>query len=435
MRLLAIWTGKALIWLLRRRGSGGSALPGLVIEKIYPSIINKLVADLPDGAIMVTGTNGKTTTAKIIRTLLVASGREVIANRAGSNMSRGIASALVEHCSWRGQLQGGAAVFEVDEAFIPDVARKVNPKVMVVLNLARDQLDRYGELDRTARLIAEGLKYADQAVLNGDDPLVAELARDLNHHKITYFGAVEQLRQQLPVDTELHGKRERQKIIHEPDFQLIESRGRDRGKVRHKSAPSQVIKVKHQGSEYAAELKLSGVFNAYNAIAALAACVGFGLKVKPAIKALTDVKPAFGRSEMITYQGKTLQLLLVKNPAGLNQVIETFLRNNSGPILFAINDYFADGRDVSWLWDVDFERLEPTDRSVLSTGTRGYDLALRLQYAELTSDVELDLTTAMGRFAKGLESNQVGYVVPTYTALLALRKLIAREENIEEIWR
>jgi lipid II isoglutaminyl synthase (glutamine-hydrolysing) len=430
--LVIIWLGKLLIVLTRWRGGGGSAFPGLVIERLHPKFLSKMQPRLKAGTCLVTGTNGKTTTTKILAGILNDSHYQVVTNRAGSNMSRGIAGTLAEQASLGGRFREGFGLFEVDEAFVPDVAKKLQPKSILVLNLLRDQLDRYGELDRTADLIARGLEHCELAVLNADDPRVAGLSKKLEPHKVVFYGATAGLRAQVPHDDQLLSKLKRHldALLHhrpEPHIMLVDAK--PAGEVQR-------LTVQYQKQRYQADLPLPGTYNAYNAVAALSvASLVKGLDFMTAVGLLSKVQPAFGRSEKITVNGKDIQLLLVKNPAGFNQVIQTFLcSDKKQPLLIAINDNIADGRDVSWLWDVDFEALHHFEHKILATGTRGYDLALRLKYAEIKSTVELEMATALKQFLSALGPKDTGYIVPTYTAMLSLRKLLAKKAQLSEVW-
>lgn len=428
--LLVIWTGKLIIQSSRIAGNSGSALPGLIIEKLYPKFIARAVKQLSGGVVLITGTNGKTTTNKLLAGIAASSGRGIVTNRAGGNLSRGIASVLLDHMNFWGKIDADLGLFEVDEAFLPDVAQKTRPQTIVVLNLLRDQLDRYGELDRTAGLIGRGLKYAKQTALNSDDPLVAGLSGDLKRQSLIYFGATPSLQDRLPHDAELFGRKVkglRSRRANKPDFELVTARS---------SGGRQRLEVLHRGTKYPVHIKLPGVYNALNAVAAIAAASQVGIKPSEAIVGIRDVGPAFGRTELIKVKDKSLQLLLVKNPAGFNQVIDNFLsRSKNQPVLMAVNDNFADGRDVSWLWDVDFEKLSNYQPQIITSGIRGYDMALRLKYAQLAASTELDLDKALKAFIKSVPAGEVGYIVPTYTAMLSLRKALKKEAKLAELWR
>ncbi len=429
-RRLVIWLGKSLIVVMRAIGKGGAALPGLVVEKVYPKFIPKMAAQFSESSILVTGTNGKTTTTKLIAGILKSARKRLVTNNSGSNMSRGIASALLEASDWQGNINAQIGLFEVDEAFMEDVAVKLKPKVVVVLNLLRDQLDRYGELDHTAELIAAGLAHTQAAVLNADDPLVAHLATAVSGGQVIFFGATDELKAHLPHDAAMLkklAKKYQQPVTSELNLVLSSAAPTDSG---------QAISVEYHHKNWKTTLRLAGVYNAYNALAALA-CVTFikNLSFKQALDMIAKVEPAFGRTEVIKLGDKKLQLLLVKNPAGFNQVIKTFLANSNAPVLMAVNDNFADGRDVSWLYDVEFEKLSQTDRTIIATGVRGNDLAVRLKYADIKSQVQLDFKPALAELIDRVADGGVGYIVPTYTAMLALRRLLAKKTEVTKTWQ
>ena len=433
LRILLIWLGKLIQLSSRIKGNAGSALPGLVVERLVPGWLAKTAKKLKHGAVVVTGTNGKTTTTKIIADVLTKLGHRVIVNRSGSNMSRGIISTLIEHSNWYGGLRGDIGVFEVDEAFVPDVTARLKPRAMVVLNLLRDQLDRYGELDRAAELIKQGMPHAKLTLLNADDSLVTKLAQTQDSRRVRFFGASDRLRQRLPDDQSLLGKfkTEAKHIhnVHKPSSVTLTS-------AKQLEARQQ-LEFTYAGKIHQTVLPLDGIYNAYNAAAALAVCAALKADFSKASSYLSAVIPAFGRTERIELADhKAVELLLVKNPAGFNQIITTFLsRRPKLAILMALNDKFADGRDVSWIWDVDIEMLNGRDHEIITTGTRAADLALRLKYAGVKTLSEDSLKRALEDFLANLKPNETGYIVPTYTAMLALRRMLAKQADIREIWR
>lgn len=374
--------------------------------------------------VLVAGTNGKTTTTKMIRHILEANGKTVINNSAGSNMPRGIISAILEHTDWRGRMEADVGLFEIDEGFIGKVAEAARPEAIVVLNLLRDQLDRYGELDRTTQLIADALPHANTAVLNADDPRVAGL--DGHAARSVFFGAEPHIREQVPHDDALHRKQQQtpSEIAQDITTKVVSAEQTDTG---------QQISLGVKDETWGIPLRLSGFFNAYNAAAAVALASTLGIAKETATGALERVTPAFGRSERITVGDKQIVLLLVKNPAGFNHIISTYLTGSEDtPTLIAINDNYADGRDVSWLWDVDIEQLSETRRHIITGGIRGYDMALRLQYAEIPSETERDYQEAIDILLERIPEGGEGHIVPTYTAMYQLRKLLMeRAEAVE----
>lgn len=432
-RIFLIWCGKVVQFGLRISGHAGSSLPGLIIEKLSPSFLRNTAEGFKAGTIIVSGTNGKTTTTKIIADVLIQSGSRPIVNRSGSNMSRGIVSTLVEHSTWYGRMRGDIGIFEVDEAFVPDVARKLRPRVMLVLNLLRDQLDRYGELDNTAELLAQGASSSLAVILNADDSLVAELGKKLKKQRVHYFGAVAKLRNQLPDDKSMFSKfighTKETAHLSRPDSVVLTS--------AKQLERQQQLTFSYGKASYTTLLPLGGLYNAYNAAAALAVCASLDIDFTKAVQHLTAATPAFGRSERIELSGnRAIELLLVKNPAGFNQVIKTFLLGTKKlPVLMALNDNFADGRDVSWIWDVDFEPLATYEHEIISTGTRAADLTLRLKYAGINSLMDRNMKQALRDFLSELKSGETGYIVPTYTAMLELRSMLGKRTRIKQLWR
>jgi UDP-N-acetylmuramyl tripeptide synthase len=450
-----IAVSKALLKLSRLGGrGGGSALPGLVAERLDPSIGRELAARIPHGSIIITGTNGKTTTAKMLAQILTDHGERLVTNRAGSNLSRGVVSSLIEFASTSGQFSQTMGLFEVDEAAMPAVCEMVQPKIIVVLNLFRDQLDRYGELDTTARLIASGIAATNaQVYLNADDPLVASLARAAGVGRVTYFGInaapVSKLLHDVTADSNncpVCGRA----LVYSQNF--FGHMGHYRCKENHFDRPKPAVAATNikleEGAvsgtialpdkdQAAVTIHLPGLYNFYNALAATA--VGFGLGVAPSaiIHSLERVEAAFGRVEKVTVDGRTLYVLLVKNPTGFNQVIQTFLLNKKQQkVWIAINDNFADGRDVSWLWDVAFEELQPHHHQISVSGLRATDMALRLKYADIPAhDVDASIKSSLNQFVMQIPVGGTGYLIPTYTAMLETRRRLGRLTSLKGMWQ
>lgn len=460
---LTVFIAKTILFLSRTLGrGGGSALPGLIAEKLDPNIGAKLASRISHGSIIVTGTNGKTTTAKMVAQVLTDSGERLVANRAGSNLSRGIVSALIEHVNSSGKFSDTMGLFEVDEAAMPAVAAMVQPRTIVVLNLFRDQLDRYGELDATAALIGRGIAATKATVyLNADDPLVASLASYVDgENQVEYFGiddiSTTQLAHDVTADSNTCPECGRALSYSKVFFGHI---GHYRCPKGHVSRPAttvsaDTIKLNDKSSDFQIKIKdeteektkddevqkvqlpLPGIYNIYNALAAAAVARGLGIDVGSAIGSLSKVKAAFGRVEVVEIQGKTIYLLLVKNPTGFNQIIHTFLlRKKQQNILFMINDNFADGRDVSWLWDVAFEDLTPLHHTIQTAGIRSADMSLRLKYAGIpVRATNTKPQTALNQFIDQLPEGGTGYIVPTYTAMLDVRRRLAKRVKVSGVW-
>ena len=415
--------------LSRVAGRGGTAFPGLVALRVDPRVIEKLVASIPQGVVVVTGTNGKTTTAKMITTMLTGSGWTVLANRTGSNLARGVAAALVGAVR-RGRLCVDAAVFEIDEAAVRDLGPRLRPRLIVVTNLARDQLDRYGELDTTARHVAAAVAASRIAVLAADDPMVARLgagrsAESPEGGEIAWFGAVPEIKATLPDDRALYGYAE---AGHAGPFDARLTRTTPDG-------DGQSIAVTVDRREVAVFLQVPGVYNGYNATAALLAVSRLGIDPVSAAVHLSAMAPAFGRGQVVDYHGRRVRLVLVKNPAGLNQAIRLLCDEPTpSAVLIAINDNHADGRDVSWLWDASVEALAATPHRFGAGGIRSADMALRFKYAGIDSWVERDDRRALERLVADAAAGDAVYLIPTYTAMLSFLELLLPGRSPEEVW-
>lgn len=418
---LAVVAGRVAGSLARLVGRGGTAVPGLVAEWVDRQIIERLCARLPDGVVVVTGTNGKTTTTKMLTTIMESTGKRVLTNPAGSNLARGVATALIGVLH-RGQIEADLAVFEVDEAAVRSLGARLHPRLVVVTNLARDQLDRYGELDTTAGHVAAAISHARQAVLNGDDPMVVKLA---GNTPAAWFGAAEGIRTTMPDDRSLYGEampHTRRNL----DALLVSSSSEGDG---------QVVVVRIGGDDLTLHLTVPGAFNGYNAAAALLAAARLGVAPDVAVPALEAMPPAFGRGQVVAYRGRRIRLQLVKNPSGLNQAIR-LLAEDSRPasVLVAINDEHADGRDVSWLWDARVDDLASSPHRFGAGGVRAADMALRFKYAGIEAWSEPDFRAALDRAVDDAGEGSVVYLVPTYTAMLRFLELLLPGVSRSDAW-
>jgi len=426
----------------RRLGrSGGTTAPGRLLLRVAPGSLRRMAGELERGSMLVSATNGKTTTAAMIAACLERDGRPVVHNRAGSNMSWGVATALLD----AGREPGQLGLFEVDEAWLPSVADQVEPHLLLLSNLFRDQLDRYGELellaDRWAELVAR-LDGRARFVLNADDPLVADLGR--GRRAVTYFG-VEDDSQALPdmqhaADSK-HCRNCGAAYVYEAIYLGHLGRYRCPRCGRERPAPQvAATRVRLEGMERSRlelrtpqgalelTLPLPGLYNAYNAVAAVATALELGVPPDTVGEALEGFGGAFGRVETIPMDGRRVSILLVKNPAGANEVLRTLtLEDGRLDLWLALNDGIADGRDVSWIWDADFEVLAGRVRSVTCSGTRAEEMALRLKYAGIEAEpaVDRDLERSLDAAVADAAGERL-YALPTYTALLELRDLLAR---------
>lgn len=405
----------------RLRG-GGSALPGLIVEKIDPGFLGRVLGDLPYGVVVISGTNGKTTTTKMAVELLRAAGLTVFTNPTGSNFTRGVIASLLDKLTPEGTLAADIAVLELDEAHATHFIRRVAPRYSLLLNVMRDQLDRFGEIDHTSRLLTK-LAHAttDTVVFNSSDPLVRPIAETLPHTvKSSFFGLSDRLRHLFPSDQELYGAGNGAK----------DRAGKSKvGVVLNTISGREVTFTIDGQTTKPITLSLDGAYNALNAAAAL--CLVRAVlpeaDTTALLKTLSAVTPAFGRGETIDVNGQPLEIVLVKNPAGFRLALESYA-SHPAAIMIAINDNYADGRDMSWLWDVDFH---PTGKVAVVSGVRAYDMALRLQYDDIEiRHVEPSLARAIDLF---LAEPGPKRIYTTYTAMLSIRRILGRTFKLQDI--
>jgi UDP-N-acetylmuramyl tripeptide synthase len=459
--------------VVRRAGrGGGTSLPGKVLMRLEPHAIARLSGRLAQGSVVVSATNGKTTTAAMIAAVLERTGRTLVHNRAGANMAGGVASALAT-ASRRGgsRIAGDIGLFEVDEFWLGSVAAELEPRAMLLSNLFRDQLDRYGELDTIADRWAEVVARrapGTRLVLNADDPLVADLARagaaadtpapptatTLDDPlRPLHFGIEDDSLAQAELQHASDSKHCRRcGHAYAYDVVLLAHLGRYHCPNCGARRPEPAVRaqdVELHGIRSAAftlatpegrarvELPLPGLYNVYNALGAAALCLSLGVQLPDVVAGLGAVAPAFGRAETVELSGRPTSILLVKNPAGANEVLRTLaLEGGALEVFGVLNDGIADGRDVSWVWDADWELLAPHLRRMTCSGTRAPELALRLKYA----GVDPEKLVVVEDLADGLDLALASgsgplYVVPTYTALLELRGLLTRRGAAREYWK
>ncbi len=435
---------------------GGTTLPGDVSRWVDRRILTKLATGLDQGSIVVSGTNGKTTTSALIRHILESQGRPAIANQAGANLIFGVTAALVDRASWSGDLPASIGVFEVDEASLPLLVRETVPRAIVVTNLFRDQLDRYGELETTAGHLRRALTQGPEgvtAVLNADDPMVAALGEDLP--RVSYAGLEVPglLQPQLShgSDAKFCPRCGSPFVFEGVYFGHVGRYRCPRGDFQRPALDVGVTALEIKGIDEMRltvragadsarfHVPLSGLYNAYNVVLALAAARATGVSLEEAARALSNFQPAFGRLEKVTVEGRPAVLLLGKNPTGFNEVLRTAIQFGNGRFfLLALNDRIADGQDVSWIWDVDFERLRGVARHIVVTGDRALDLRVRLKYAEVPADrikMVPGWADALTRAAQATPEGETLFILPTYTAMLELRAVLTRHGTLEPYWR
>ena len=482
---LTIALGRAarLAARLRGGGSGGTALPGLVMEKTDPGFLRRTLDQLPLGVVVVSGTNGKTTTTKMVVELLTAQGLKVLTNRTGSNFVRGVLASLLTEVDAVGRLNHDVAVLELDEAHAVRFVRRVRPRAALLLNVMRDQLDRFGEIDYTASLLHKvALATTGSVVVNADDPRLGSEAftGDLAV-RVASFGAGPALRSLFVSDDDLRtgaaqaeeARREARREAPQAGANRAEDpeagqagqagqseSGRSTTSAAAPAAPEtstppaprvslqslsgQDAVVRVDGADHDIAFAIPGIHNQLNACAALAVALetlGDRADLAGLLTTLARVQAAFGRGEILTLDGRDVQLSLVKNPAGFRMGLLTAAEavRAGGPesVMIAINDEYADGRDMSWLWDVEFAGLRDEGVAVV-TGVRAWDMALRLRYDEVPiGTVEPDLTRAVALLRQAASAADDGAGRPmriftTYTAMLALRAHLAELTDVEE---
>lgn len=416
-RALGTTIGKTVQQLLQRLDNRGQALPGLIVEKLQPSYLGEMLKQLPEGIVFVMGTNGKTTTTKIITELLKAAGKRVITNASGSNLTRGVISGVLQHATWSGALPYDIGVFEVDEAYAKKLLRQIRPRWVLALNVSRDQLDRFGEVDTVAELLGSTMDAATEGVItNADDPYLASIGNRLTADQsfVDYFGAHRSLREHFPHEKMIASVRRGKTGCVKcpaPQVELTSFQGREA-----------IYTI--DGKKYEAHLNLVDPHNYLNAAAALALVRRLLPDVPPdkLVADLTKITPAFGRGEIFKLpDGGLIQLTLVKNPASFFQALASY-RSNGCDVMIAINDNYADSRDVSWLWDVDFLPLKG-ERQIITSGKRATDMALRLQYDDIPAEAIPDLEQALQAFCR---SQKRKVIFATYTAMLHLYEVLKK---------
>jgi UDP-N-acetylmuramyl tripeptide synthase len=417
---------------------------------IDPKILTRLTQDLTQGSIVITGTNGKTTTARLVSWLLEGAGHRVVANRAGANLIYGVTAAALNRAGADGQLKADWGVFEIDEASLPRAVDEIQPRTTLVLNLFRDQLDRYGELESIAKKIELALNAApDEAhiVLNADDPRVAEIGLGLSREPL-WFGLE---------DTSVATKT----LPHAADARTCPKCGSslifDAVYVGHDGVyhcpnghferPKPMIaatNIKLGGFDSLGmtidgtqiEMPLGGLYNCYNVLAAYAAARSVGLDSAYIADRLRTFKAAFGRQERVEFRGRHLLLVLSKNPAGFNETVRTAVQLAGGKnFIIGLNDRKADGTDVSWIWDVDFEMLKDGAQVVIPAGVRAHDLAVRLKYAGVAAEgPQTEAGKALDLLIKRTSEGDTAYLLCTYTAMLDLRAELVRRGWASPYW-
>lgn len=448
---------KMIIKACRLINWGGTTLPGRIARKLYPDIIRSITNGFK--IIMVTGTNGKTTTTRIIGQVLTENNIDYITNKSGANLVNGIVTTFIEQADIKGRNKMSTALIEVDEAAFKYISDFIEPDVLVVTNFFRDQLDRYGELYTTLKGVLSGIQKARKTtlVLNSDDSLCASLGRDTDK-KVLYYGlaadAYKSTEEVVNTDAmfcifcKTKYKYENHVYGHLGGFECPNCGYKKPlthvtcTNVDELNSTYSLIKFNAGDTQNTAKINLPGLYNIYNAMAALACSEVLGLPIENSVRALSNFECGFGRMESIEVEGKTIKLILVKNPTGFNQVLSYLLTEDKKvQLAFLINDNAADGTDISWLWDVDFEKLQNMqDRldDIYTSGIRAEDMSVRLKYAGIYTDKIRLIKDYAALINEGLSKTLPGssfYVLPTYTAMLDVRKVLKNKFGLKEFWK
>ncbi|HHU89687.1 MAG TPA: Mur ligase family protein [Clostridiaceae bacterium] len=453
---LAIIITKLTVFGLRIVGRGGTSLPGKIALRICPDIFNRLSDRFR--IIMVTGTNGKTTTSRIIEGMLQKAGLEYISNKSGANLASGIATTLISALSLTGKPIVRTALLETDEAAFRTLAPKLKPEIVIVTNFFRDQLDRFGELYTTLNSVREGIQGSPESrlILNADDSLCASLGQDTSN-PVIYFGLGDKV---YPEDYLIANADAAFCINCKSRYEYLSSSFAHLGhfkcpncgyerptaqiectQVLEYDNLSSTIEIQMPGGKIAVKLAIPGLYNIYNALAGAAVGHMLDLKEEDLVYVLEGFECGFGRMETLSVNGRELKLILVKNPTGFNQVLKYLMTQKDKCVIgFAINDKLADGTDISWLWDVDFEILsfmQEKVRRFFVSGIRAEDMAVRLKYAGIPSDhifIMHGETELVYSLLEASNENETIYLLPTYTAMLDIRKSLKKRFNLKEIW-
>lgn len=401
----------------------GSTWPGHIALSINKNFIKNILKNSQLKIILIAGTNGKTTTGKLIQTILEKNNKKVFQNTAGANLLNGIASSLIFNSSLAGKIDKDFAIFEIDENTLPLILKEINnPDFIILLNLFRDQLDRYGEVNIVSRKWSGALKNLNKntaLILNADDPQIAFLGKD-SKLTVSYFG--------------INSKNKTESFQHASDSTYCPNCG-------HKLIYNSVYfshlgdwncnncGFKHPEKTFILSpiYPLRGTYNEYNTNAAVLLAKKLGYSKEKIISSLKDFKPAFGRQEILNVYGKKIQIFLSKNPTSFNESLKTIVKLSAKNLLLVLNDRIPDGRDVSWIWDVDFDVVKNLHGSISVAGDRVYDMALRLKYENIPIEDEqiyTDLEDAVFSCLENTPKSETLYILPTYSAMLEIRKIL-----------
>ncbi len=457
--LLTIWLGKIIKLGMRLFGSGGTAMPGLVLTKLNGDILQNISSRIKHGSIVITGTNGKTTSARLLSDVLSRAGYEVVSNSSGSNLERGLVSEFLDIINWKGEVEADIAVLEIDEADLKNVLSKVFCKELIVTNLFRDQLDRYGELESLKNLIAEAIRElsaGSHLLLNADDPLVRSLEESVMPGvDVLFFGVNSDVLPDSEDSTmDVHkcikcseNLNYKKKFFSHLGEYKCEKCGFARPElgmelIGYDFIDAQKTKLSINSAKCGLidiEIALPGVYNFYNVLAVVSSACLMDVDKELVVESMSKFKPVFGRYEkVIMSSGKSLFLMLSKNPTGFNELIKTILINEKNlSLVFVLNDNYADGKDVSWIWDVDFEKLRDRVNWLAIAGKRAEDMKIRMKYADISME-KVGIEKNMQKLIADIDSmdaNENIYVMATYTGMLEFRDILAKKGLVKQFWK
>lgn len=428
---VAVWAGKLARFFLRLFGREAGTWPGEIALRIDPNVLSHFSSHAQN-IILIAGTNGKTTTAKMIETILKSNEKSVFHNESGANLDNGIVSSFLKASDWAGNIKSDYCIFEVDEATLPIVLKQMTPKIIVLLNLFRDQLDRYGEVDSIVEKWLVALSKLDsgnqhikryQLLINADDPHLAYIGAQMNL-TVKYFGLEDpslfKKQMQHATDTIYCPNCNGRLTFGGVYFSHLGKWSCGHCGFTH---PKMELTAKDVTSP------LEGVYNRYNTLAAVLVAKSIGIDVSQVQDGLQGFQPAFGRMEDIHRGGKRIRILLSKNPTGFNESLRTAISSGAKYILLVLNDRIPDGRDVSWIWDVDFETLKHDEhvinkrdeRLIFVSGDRYLDLSLRLKYAEIKTYAFEKTRDGVTQALKATRQDETLWILPTYSAMLEVR--------------
>ncbi len=442
--MLAVIVGKLAILLSRRLGNQGSDFPGKLARKIYPSILQDLAGHITDDIIIITGTNGKTTTTNMIAEIIKEKGYSFIHNQAGANLISGITTAFIEKNNFAGTRKFNYALLETDEANVPLLLKEIKPSVLLITNFFRDQLDRYGELDHTINLIKDAVRHTGiELILNADDPLVAHFQRETGLH-CWYYGFTDTI---YDSSESCESREGRYCVFCGQELIYKRYHYAQLGKFSCPGCGNQNPSCNFTGQELimhpSIEFRINdirinspyqGFYNAYNILAAVSVCKLLGIQNEIIEGAIARYQPRAGRMENFIINGKRTILILVKNPAALNQTLSTLLYDPAKKSLFfALNDNAADGRDISWIWDADVEIINDETANIdgiICSGQRSGDIAVRIKYSGFNENdiiIKSDLQSGIEEAIK--KNSEASYILSTYTALFECRRILQKLEG------